>query len=257
MAAGILGTGINILPVRRIGIDAPNQWIAAAWRDFRRVPMVSLGYGTIFVLAGYLIVFGLYNMGLGSLIPITVAGFFLVAPILAVGLYEMSRRIEAGEQPNFSHSIEALRRNPGSLASMGLVLALSLAAWMQIALLVFMLFFHESTPSLDHFVYDILTAPEAAAFLLVGTAIGYCIATVVFAISAISIPMLLDRDVPVVVAIATSVQAVRENWLVMGGWAATIVVLIGVGVATFFVGLAVTLPLAAFGTWHAYRALVE
>jgi uncharacterized membrane protein len=120
-----------------------------------------------------------------------------------------------------------------------------------------MLFFHEDTPSLDHFLYDILTAPEAVAFLLVGTAVGYVIASIVFAISAVSIPLLLDRDVPVLVAIATSVVAVRENWLVMFGWAATIVFLVGLGFASFFLGLAVTLPLVAFGTWHAYRDIVE
>lgn len=140
---------------------------------------------------------------------------------------------------------------------MGLVLTLTFAAWLQIALLVFMMFFHEEAPSLDHFLYDILTAPGAVAFLAVGTAIGYVLATIVFAISAVSIPMLLDRDVPVTVAIATSVAAVRENWLVMLGWAAAIVLLIGIGVVTFFIGLAVTLPLLAYATWHAYRALVE
>lgn len=256
MAAGTMKTGIQTLPVRRITVDAPNRWLAAAWRDFSRAPLFSLAYGAIFVIAGHVIAFALHNASLGSLIPAVVAGFFLVAPILAVGLYEVSRRFESGETPTLAHSVAALRRNRGGLASMGLILTLSFAAWLQIALLIFMMFFHESTPSLDHFVYDILTAPDAVAFLLFGTAVGYAIATCVFAISAVSIPLLLDRDVPVVVAIATSVAAVRENWLVMGGWAATIVLLVAIGIATFFIGLAVTLPLAAYGTWHAYRDLV-
>ncbi len=257
MATNILGTHIRTLPVRRISVDTPNQWLIAGWRDFRKAPILSLGYGAVFVLAGYLIVFGFYNTGLASLVPTAVAGFFLVAPILAVGLYDISRRFELGEPASFVHCLGALKRNPAGLSSMGLVLTLCLAAWMQIALLIFMLFFHEDAPSLDHFFYDILTAPDAAAFLVVGTAVGYVIASIVFAISAVSIPLLLDRDVPVLVAIATSVVAVRENWLVMLGWAATIVLLVGVGFATFFVGLAVTLPLVAYGTWHAYRALVE
>lgn len=257
MASSIFGTHIRTLPVRRISVEAPNQWLIAGWRDFRRAPLISLGYGALFVLAGYVIVFGLYNNGLASLVPTAVAGFFLVAPILAVGLYEISRRFALGEPASFALSLSALKRNPGGLSSVGLILTLCLAAWMQIALLIFMLFFHEDTPSLDHFFYDILTAPDAVAFLVVGTAVGYVIASIVFAISAVSIPLLLDRDVPVLVAIATSVAAVRENWLVMLGWAATIVLLVGVGLASFFIGLAFTVPLVAYATWHAYCALIE
>ncbi|MDR3440284.1 DUF2189 domain-containing protein [Telmatospirillum sp.] len=257
MAPSILGSQIRTLPVRRITVDDPNRWLAAGWRDFRRAPLLSLGYGALFVIAGYAIVFGLYNVGLASLVPTAIAGFFLVAPILAVGLYEISRRFERGEQPSFADTVGAIRRNPGGLSGIGLVLILCLAAWLQIALLIFMLFFHQAPPSLDHFFYDILTARDALPFLLVGTAIGYVIASLVFAISAVSIPMLLDRDVPLLVAVATSVVAVRENWLVMLGWAATIVLLVGIGLATFFVGLIVTLPLVAYATWHAYRGIVE
>jgi uncharacterized membrane protein len=257
MATNILGMQINSLPVRRISIEAPNQWLTSAWHDLRRAPFISLGYGALFVVAGYAIVFGLYNSGLASLVPTAVAGFFLVAPVLAVGLYEISRRFELGEPATFSHSLLAIKRNPGGLSSIGLILTLCFAAWMQIALLIFMLFFHEDTPSLDHFFYDILTAPDAVAFLVVGTAVGYVIASIVFAMTAVSIPLLLDRDVPVLVAIATSIVAVRENWLVMLGWAATIVLLVGVGIASFFIGLAITLPLVAYATWHAYRGIVE
>lgn len=256
-ATSAWGLQIRTLPVRRISVEAPNHWLAAGWQDLRRAPLISLAYGGLFVAAGYLIVVCLYGSGLASLVPAMIGGFFLVAPVLAVGLYDISRRFELGETASVTHCLLAFRRNPGGLSSIGLILTLCLAAWLQIALLIFMLFFHEDTPSIDHFFYDILTAPDAAAFLLVGTAVGYVIASIVFAITAVSIPLLLDRDVPVLVAIATSVAAVRENWLVMLGWAATIVLLVGAGLAFFFVGLAVTLPLVAFATWHAYRALVE
>jgi uncharacterized membrane protein len=257
MATSILGSQIDILPIRRVSVDAPSHWLVSAWHDFRRAPLLALGYGALFVIAGYLIVYGLYSLDLASLVPTAIGGFFLVAPILAVGLYEISRGFEIGQPASLSRSLAALKRNPGSLSAIGLVLILCLAAWFQIALLIFMLFFHQSPPSLDHFFGDILTSADAVPFLLFGTAVGYVIASAVFAISAISIPILLEHRVPAFVAIATSVAAVRENWLVMLGWAATIVVLVGVGIATFFVGLAVTLPLCAFATWHCYRALVE
>lgn len=257
IAPGVLGSQAHSLPVRQVSVEAPSLWLIAAWRDFRRAPFLSIGYGALFVLAGYVILLGLHNVGLASLIPTAVAGFFLVAPILAVGLYEVSRRIETGDSPSFATSLSALGRNSGALAAVGLVLTLFLAAWVQVALLIFMLFFHQQPPALDHFLTGILTSPEAVPFLVVGTAVGYAIASVVFAISAVSIPLLLDRNVPALVAIATSIAAVRANWLVMLGWAATIVVLVGAGIATFFIGLAVTVPLTAYATWHAYRTLVE
>jgi uncharacterized membrane protein len=248
---------IHTRPVRQISANTPNQWLIAGWRDFTRAPALSLGYGALFVVAGYGIVFGLCNAGLASLVPAAVGGFFLVAPILAVGLYEISRRFEQGQETTFGQSVSAFRRNGSTLSGLGLTLILFLAAWLQIALLIFMLFFHESPPSLDHFFYDILMSPDAVPFLLAGTAVGYVIALLVFAISAVSIPLALDRNVSLPEAVATSIVAVRENWLVMLGWAATIVLLVGLGLATFFIGLAVTLPLVAYATWHAYRDLVE
>lgn len=252
----LLGVRLTHMPVRHIGIEEPSRWLIAAWRDFIEAPGVSLAYGAVFVLLGYVIVLGLNNIGLGSLVPAMLAGFFLVAPVLAVGLYQVSAHREKGEPATFEDTILAFRRNLPGLGTMGLILMLAMAAWVQVALLVFMMFFHASPPPLEHFVHGILTADQAIPFLLVGMALGFPIAAVVFAISAVSIPMLLDRGVPVGVAVATSVAAVRENWQVMASWAATIVVLVGLGFATFFVGLAFTLPLLAYATWHAYRAMV-
>jgi uncharacterized membrane protein len=243
--------------VRRIAIDQPSLWVIAGWQDLRHAPAVSLLYGGAFVLAGYLILLGLLASGLGSLIPMMVAGFLLVAPILAVGFYEVSRRLERKEAVTWAAIFGALRARAPALAGMGLVLMLSLAAWAQVALLIFMMFFHSAPPAVDDFVYNLLTAPNAVAFLAFGTVVGSVIAAIVFAITAVSIPMMLDRDVSAIEAMATSVAAVLANWRVMMGWAATIVVLMGVGVATAFVGLAVTLPLAAYATWHAYQALVD
>jgi uncharacterized membrane protein len=253
----LLGTKLTHASVRQVDIDAPTRWLAAAWSDFRKAPTASLAYGAAFVIVSYVIVLGLHNLGLGSVVPAAMAGFFLIAPVLAVGLYEVSRRLERGEPANFEDTLFAFRRNLPGLATMGLVLMLAMAVWMQVALLIFMMFFHASPPPLDNFLFGILTSDMAVPFVVIGGAVGYVIASIVFAITAVSIPMLLDRNVPVMVAITTSVAAVRDNWRVMLGWAATIVVLIGVGFLTAVIGLALTLPLVAYGTWHAYRDLVE
>ncbi len=257
MAHSLSAVSLRHVPVRRVAIDDASQWLAAGWRDFRRAPAIALAYGGVLVIAGYVIVLGLHDLGVGSLVPVALAAFFLVAPLLAVGLYDVSRRLERGDAISMGHALRAFRRNARGLGAMGLVLMLSVAAWMQVALLVFMMFFHTSPPPLDDFIYGIVTAPQFLPFLLVGTMAGAAIATVVFAITAVSIPMLLDHDMSAGLAIATSIAAVRENWRTMLGWAATIVLLIGAGFATAFIGLAVTLPLLAFASWHAYRDLVD
>jgi uncharacterized membrane protein len=252
----ISGSPLLRSPVATVSVDAPTQWLNAGWRDFRRAPWLSLGYGGSIALSGYVIVFGLNALGLGSLMPVAVAAFFLLAPLLAIGLYQVSKRIEAGEKPDLRSCFAAIRQNASGQATMGLILMLSMAAWTQVALLVFMLFFHAEPPPLENFVLGILTAPEALPFLAVGTAAGAVIAAIVFAISAVSIPMLLDRNVSAGTAIATSIGAVQGNRRVMIGWAATIVLLVGIGIATMFIGLAVILPVLAYATWHAYRDLV-
>ncbi len=254
--SGLLDLTLRHAPVRRLTADDPGHWLAAGWRDFRRAPAVSLSYGALFVAIGYIGVLGLFNLGLESLVPVFLASFFLVAPIFAVGLYEVSRRLEAGERPVLGAALAAYRRNPRGIVTMGLVLMLSMAAWAQVAMLLFMMVFHANPPPLEDFFYGILTSRQLVWFIAVGGVSGYVIASVVFAISAVSIPMLLDRDIPVGAAIATSIAAVRENYLVMFGWAATIVFLVGIGLATMFIGLAVILPWVAYATWHSYRALV-
>jgi uncharacterized membrane protein len=254
---GLAGLQVPRAAVRVISIEQPSVWLTSAWRDFRRAPRLSLLYGSGFVLVGYGLVLALHELGLGSLLPMMLAGFPLVAPIMAVGLYEVSRQLEQGQPPAWASVGRAFRRNWGGLTGMGLVLMLCLAAWMQLALLLFMGFYHAAPPPLDGFVSGLLESVDAIPFLLVGTATGAVIAAFVFAISAVSIPMLLDRDVAVIEAIGTSLAAVWTNWPVMLGWAASIVVLVGIGVITLLLGFAVTLPLVAYATWHAYRALVE
>jgi len=130
-------------------------------------------------------------------------------------------------------------------------------AWVRIATLLFALFFSDVNPGLERLIQWTLFSPSSLPFLVVGGAVGAALAVVVFAISAVSLPLLLDRDENVFTAIATSVTAVRLNWQAMALWAALIVVFTGLGIVTLFIGLAVTLPLIGHATWHAYKDLVE
>ena len=249
-------TGSLVLPVRLVGVDRPWRWLSAGWSDLRRAPAVSLSYGAIFVAASFLLTLGLWLAGLFYLILPLAAGFMFIGPVIAVGLYEVSRRLGEGQQVTLRDAIAAWRTHAGPIATMGLVLMLFMLAWIRLAFLIFALFFGPAPPSLEHLITTLLFTTDGIPFLIVGTAVGGVLAAVVFAMSAIALPLLLDRDVGVLAAVATSVAAVLKNWRVMIGWGALIVLFTAAGLVTFYIGLAVTLPLIGHASWHAYRDLV-
>ena len=242
--------------VRVVGVDRPWAWLARGWDDMRRGARVSFAWAFVFVaigasLMGLLVAFGRYE-----LIPALIAGFPLVAPILVVGLYEVSRRIERGEPIDFKTPLAALKRNASQLGLLGFVLGFIFLAWMRIATLLFAWTFGTETINLGDFAQSLFASGSSVAFLVIGTAIGAVLATVVFAICAVSVPMLLDRETDVFTAMATSCVAVRANPRPMLLWAFLIALFIGAGFALALVGLMLTLPLVAHATWHAYRDIV-
>lgn len=246
-----------VIHIRKVAIEEPTAWLEAGWRDLWHAPAVSLSYGLAFAAAGWLLAFGLVSAGLGSLILPLAAGFLLIGPLAAVGLYEASRRHARGETVRLRDAVFAWRRNADQIGLMGVALLVALFVWIQVALVLFALFFQGSPPSLAAFGAELVSSLDNLPFLILGTAAGGALAALVFAISAVSLPMLLDRDVTAFDAIAASIAAVRRNAAVMIGWAATLALLGSIGIATFFVGLIVTLPLAGHASWHAYRALVR
>ncbi|MGF1640636.1 MAG: DUF2189 domain-containing protein [Rhodospirillales bacterium] len=251
-------TGRYRLPVgiRIVDVDRSGHWLAAGWRDFLATPRVSLMYGGAFAVVSALLGVGLIATGLGSLVLPLVGGFVMLAPILVVGLYDVSRRLERGGEIALRHVVGAFRDNIGQLSAMGVVLLIVWFVWVEIAIFLFAIFFHQAPPPLHTFVEDVLFSLQSVPFLLIGTIFGAAFAAVVFTITAVSIPLLMDRPVDVITAIAASILAVRANWRVMFGWAAMIAVFTAGGVALFFVGLAVALPVLAYATWHAYRDLL-
>lgn len=242
--------------IRRVGLDRPWHWLAAGWRDLCRAPAIGLCYGSVFALAGMVLTLAVARIRLWHLVVPLAAGFMLIGPMLAVGLYEVSRRLEGGWPVHFGHAVTAWRRNGGQLGLFALALMLFLLAWIRLATLLFALFYGDSPPGLETFVHDVLFAPQAAQFFVISTAIGAVLAVLVFAISAVSIPMLLDREVDAITAIGASLAAVRRNPEAMAVWAALIALFIGAGLVTAYIGLIVALPLIGHATWHAYRDLI-
>lgn len=244
--------------IRKIELDRPWQWLVRGWSDLRGAPTVSLTYGVLAAVTGYLLTFGLLWADMLYLILPLAAGFLIVGPILTVGLYEVSRRAELGEGTTLAEALGAFRRNGSQIALMGVVLMLLMFAWARIAAIIFFLYFGLEPPSFEDLFASTFLEPGSLPFLVLGTVVGGAMAMLAFSISVISIPLLLDRPrANVVDAIATSFRAVQTNFAPMLFWAVLIAGFTAGGLVTLYLGLVVTLPLIGHATWHAYRDLVS
>ncbi|WP_291844637.1 DUF2189 domain-containing protein [Maricaulis sp.] len=242
-----------MMPLRTVRRDAPWQWLRAGWNDFRRAPGVCLAYGGIFVALGALVILGLVAVGMSSTIPVALSGFALVGPALAVGIYQVSRAFEKGETPRFRVIISRFPQRIAQIGFLSILLGLLLMIWMRVAqiLLVVLAPFAPLEPGA--FLNFLLTDGAGLTLLAVGTVFGGALATLSFAISVIAFPLLVDRDVDAITALATSFNAVLKQPFVMVTWAWLIAFIIGAGIAAFGIGLAVAFPWIALATWHAYR----
>ncbi len=232
------------------------HWLARGWQDYRRSRSLSLAYGMVFVVAGYVLTVGLWALGLAALISPMIAGFLLVGPLLGVGLCEISRTLERGERPTLGGAFLAWRCNPAHILTAGLVVMLFLMIWVRIAVVIYAVTFPYTSASLGTMVDHALTSWDGLAFGVTGVAVGFAFASVAFVFGAVSLPLMLDRREDIFAAAGISFLAVIRNRRAMALWAALIVLFIGAGLATAFLGLAVTLPLIGHATWHAYRDLV-
>jgi uncharacterized membrane protein len=240
--------------VRAVRAAAPLGWLAAGWRDYRAHPLPSAFYGVCFAAMGWLIVFTFRHAY--EYVSALVTGFFLVGPFLAIGLYELSRRREQGQPAWLAPTLDAWRPNVGAIGMFALVLGVILLVWARASLIVFALFYTGEMPTVAGFVGQMLS-PDNLEFVFAYLCVGGFFALLVFAISVVSVPMMLDRDTDGIVAVLTSLRAFGANASAMAVWGAIIVALTAAGFALFFVGLVVTVPVIGHATWHAYRALVE
>lgn len=251
------GSGVEQLgfPVRRVPLDAPWDWLSRGWRDLCTVPSVSVAYGAFFSIAAWIILFVLSFLEATSLIPVLAAGFMLVGPLLAAGLYETSRRLEKGEPITVREVFDGCAPAIGRLGFFGVVLFFAFFAWVELAFLLLTLFLGGATvPAPSEFVHTLLST-NAGVGLLTGTLTGAMLAAMVF--SSVAVPLLLVKDVDAVTAMVTSVRAVRLNTGTMLLWATLIAGYVVLGTWTLFLGLVIIFPLLGHATWHAFRALVE
>jgi uncharacterized membrane protein len=244
--------------IRRVAVDRPWLWLGQGWHDMLAAPRISLGLGAVSVIAGWLAFFLLVAYDLPFLVLPLSAGFFFVGPFMAVGLYEISRRLELGRPVEAEGVLLAWRRNPDQIALMGLLLLLLHLAWMRVAQLLFAAFEWRSVPSWDRFTDLAWHSSRSLPFLATGVACGAVLAALAFILGAFSMPYLLDRrNANLFEAIATSVAAIRQNPRPMLLWAGLIVLLTALAMIPGLLGLVVVLPVVAHATWHAYRDIVQ
>lgn len=242
----------------QVPFDAPWLWLAAGWRDLWLRPGISLVYGLLFALIAVALALLLSVAHLQALVLPLAGGFVLIGPLAAVGLYDMSRAIEAGRPVTWGSVLTAYMRAKGQLGFFGAILAFAFFVWLQLALLLFMLFWGNNTiPPPSTFVPTLLFSPHGLALLVVGTMVGGLVAAVVFSISVISVPLLLTHEFDAVTAIRTSLLSIALNTKPLALWAALIAGFMVLGIATLSVGLVVAFPLIGHATWHAYRALIK
>jgi uncharacterized membrane protein len=240
-------------PVRRIDGGAPLRWLAAGWRDLRAAPAASLFYGAAFAVMGWLI-YLIFRHAHEYTSALT-AGFLLLGPFLCTGLYDISRRLAAGQPVKLADTMTAWRANLGAFSLFALILTIVMLVWARASLVTFALFFSSGMPSLSGFLRRV-ASPEHWDFVLTYFAVGGVFATIVFALSVVSVPLMLARGTDTVVAAITSVRALTTNPVPLLLWAALIVLLVGAGFATFFLGLLLAVPVVGHATWHAYVDIV-
>jgi uncharacterized membrane protein len=241
LGAGEAGKPDELSPfpaIRLVGIGAPWKWLREGWRDFRRAPGPSVFYGVVLASMGVVLT---QFAGHGAIELAFLTGFLIVGPFLLMGLYDISRRLRGAERVDLGLTLFAWKANAPAIGFFAMILALLLAVWLRISVVVVALFF-----------------PDGLMFVGAYACAGLGFALFVFATSVVSLPMLLDRpNMDALTAMITSFNALRLNTAPMLLWAAIVVVLTAFGFASFYAGLVVVLPVIGHATWHAYRETVE
>jgi uncharacterized membrane protein len=243
--------------VRRIGTADIAEALGQGLRDFQAVPLYGLAFGALYAAGGIVILLSLTAFGMLYLAYPLAAGFALIGPFVAVGLYEVSRRREAG-QPISIAAIWSTVKSRGQIGWMAFVTLFIFVVWMSQVRLLFALLLGLSTSISNpkEFIAVLLTTNEGLLFLAIGNAVGAALSLILFSLTVVSFPLLLDRDVDFVTAMITSVRAVVASPAPMVGWAAIVVVLLIVSALPCFLGLLATLPVLGHATWHLYRRIV-
>lgn len=255
---GTLDDGADHHPINAV---TPNDLLDAlgkGWADFKENPSHYMMLVIIYPIVGLVMARAVAGQDLLPLLFPLVSGFALIGPIVAVGLYELSRRKEKGLSVSVRDALDVYK-SPSFTAILYLsgVLAVVYFAWIAAAQGIYWATIGNTVPeSLSALISKVMTTSEGQMLMLVGCGVGFVFALFVLAISAISFPMLLDKPVGAVVAVQTSVRALMTNPISMLMWGFIVASLLAIGMIPAFLGLAIVMPVLGHATWHLYRKMV-
>lgn len=231
--------------------------LALGWRDFRRAPVLGLAFSAVYVLGGWLITWAVTAKGqVWWTLPAS-AGFPILGPFVACGFYEISRRLEAGEPLVASEIIGVIfRQKDRQIPAIAAVIVVYFLFWNFLSHMIFALFLGNATMTNVSSSLAVFLSPQGLSMLAFGTLVGAAFATLLFCLTVVSLPMLLDREVDFVTAMLASFALVRENPRIMLSWGALIAICLFLGMLPAFLGLLVVLPLFGHASWHLYRRAI-
>lgn len=241
--------------VRQISFAAPLKWLRQGWVDLGRQPAASLFYGIATAVTGAVIL-GV-TAQLPHLFAAAITGFLLVAPMLAAGLYELSRRYLADEPAPLVESMLAWKRNPSGLVGFGLLSMFAGTLWQLVSAGILGLFYRGQALGPVDMMVEVLVNPQHFFLFFTYVCAGGVLAAMVFVLSVVSVPMLVDRRCDLLTALGASINSVAENPLPLAYWAFIIMLLTGLGFATALVGMVLVMPWLGHASFHAYKDLVE
>jgi uncharacterized membrane protein len=232
--------------------------LAKGFDDFCAMPTHAVFLCLVYPIAGLVIAHATFGYGLLPLLYPLATGFALVGPVAAIGIYELSRRREAGLDADWTHAFDLFQAESfRAILALGLILLAIFGLWIAAANAIYVAHFGYASPeSIGAFAREVLTTDAGHRMILVGNVTGFLFALVAFSISVVAFPLLLDRKISATAAIATSVKAVLHNPLTMALWGLTVAALLLIGSLPFFIGLAVVIPVLGHATWHLYRKVV-
>jgi uncharacterized membrane protein len=232
--------------------------LALGWKDFTRAPVLGLIFSAVYVLGGWLVFWASTTEGqIWWTLPAS-AGFPILGPFIACGFYEISRRLEAGEPLSAAAIFGVIfRQKDRQIPAIAAVIVVYFLFWNFLSHMIFALFLGNATMTNVSSSLDVFLTAEGLMMLAFGTLVGAAFATLLFCLTVVSLPMLLDREVDFVTAMLTSFALVRENPVVMLGWGALIAVCLFLGMIPGFLGLFVVLPLFGHASWHLYRRAIS
>ncbi len=262
-AAGASGTAakdkLRPMPlVNKITADDVIDALASGLADFRKAPVYGLAIGALFAAGGLFVILSAAALKMSYLSYPAAAGFVLIGPFAAVGLYEVSRRLSTGEELSWSAILGTMwAQKSRELSWMAFVVLFIQIMWMyQVRLLLALFLGFKSFATFDEFLTEIITTPEGLMFLAVGHVVGAILSLILFSLTVISFPLLLEEDRDFITAMITSVRAVVTSPIPMIGWALVVTALLIVSMVPAFLGLVVVLPVLGHTTWHLYKKCV-